>query len=476
MNTKAEKEEVGSGKIATENNPIAAEGELIVTESELANAKLRTASGQTLPAHWLAVVATIWTGFALSSFASMAASYAAVWYVTQSTASPLALATVYVCAFLPIGLLSPIGGLVADRFSRKAIIIGCDFFMAATALSVGIAVAIGHASLPLVLVFATACGVAQAFRTPAFNATMPLLVPEVHLLRINTLDAVLSSASMIFAPALGILLYTTLGLQMVLFVHATGAVAAALTMCVAAVPRIEHVAVEQQSAWLNMREGFTALSSNKGVLVLVAGVVLGMMAYGPLDSLLPLMVSSHFGGNGYQASLVTAVFGIGMLLGSLALMALGDRAHLARIIVGAAAVVGGATLAAGLLPESAFAAFALLMGIMAFACAGFSSPLMTILQKSIGEDKLGRVMGLFSASLGLAVPLGTAFGGVAAEALGVPGFFATDGVVILAMAAMLALSPSVRRLNAGFEHASCGATPETPSVPCARVASESHGR
>lgn len=403
--------------------------------------------GRRLPRRWLAAVVAVWTGFAFTSFATMAANYAAVWYVTETTGSPLALAIVYVCAFLPVGLLAPLGGVVADRFNRKRVIILCDLFIAAMALAVGAVIAIGHVSFPLVLVMATACGVAQAFRTPSFNAAMPLLVPEKHLLRVNALDNLLSSISMICAPALGIFLYTTIGFQAVMFLDAAGALLSVLAMLTAAVPTIVAHDVANQSAFANVKSGWRELSATKGLPVVVLCVVLGMMAYGPLDSILPLMVSSHFNGNGYMASLVTAVFGIGMLAGSAALMVRGGSTWLARIIAVAAIVVGAATTVAGLLPTSMFVAFVVAIGVMAVACAGFNGPLMTLIQKNVSEEKLGRVMGLLSAFMGLGIPLGTALGGAVAQGIGVTSFFVVDGVVILGLGALLVFLPSVRALD-----------------------------
>ncbi|MCB7038469.1 MFS transporter [Eggerthella sinensis] len=417
------------------------------SSSDANRGPLAAVGGRRLPRRWLAAVVAVWTGFAFTSFATMAANYAAVWYVTETTGSPLALAIVYVCAFLPVGLLAPLGGVVADRFNRKRVIILCDLFIAAMALVVGAVIAIGHVSFPLVLVMATACGVAQAFRTPSFNAAMPLLVPEKHLLRVNALDNLLSSISMICAPALGIFLYTTIGFQAVMFLDAAGALLSVLAMLTAAVPTIVAHDVANQSALANVKSGWRELSATKGLPVVVLCVVLGMMAYGPLDSILPLMVSSHFNGNGYMASLVTAVFGIGMLAGSAALMVRGGSTWLARIIAVAAIVVGAATTVAGLLPTSMFVAFVVAIGVMAVACAGFNGPLMTLMQKNVSEEKLGRVMGLLSAFMGLGIPLGTALGGAVAQGIGVTSFFVVDGVVILGLGALLVFLPSVRALD-----------------------------
>ena len=74
-----------------------------------------SASGLPLPKRWLAIIATIWAGQAVSMITSYAAGYAAVWYITETTGSALALAVASICAYLPQGLLSPFGGVIADK-------------------------------------------------------------------------------------------------------------------------------------------------------------------------------------------------------------------------------------------------------------------------------------------------------------------------------------------------------------------------
>ncbi|MDO4502978.1 MAG: MFS transporter [Coriobacteriia bacterium] len=404
-----------------------------------------TAGGYRLPANWLARIVLIWGGYAVSAFAGSAASYACIWYVTETTGSPLALALLYVLAFLPVGLLSPFGGVLADKLNRKAIIITCDAILAASGIAFALWTLTAGPSLLTVSLYCASWGLTSAFRGPAFNATMPLLVPARHLMRINSLDTMLGSISMIAAPALGILLYTTFGLQACILAGGVGALAAVVTMLLAKLPQVERAA-EQLGAWSSLKEGAVALADQRGLLVLVVVVSLGMFAYGPIDSLLPLMVSTHFGGDGFAASLLAAVMGLGMLVGAVTLMALNPSRKLPLVIIVAAVIVGAGTIAGGCMPEGGYWGFVGCIGVLAIACAWFGAPLMTLLQKGIAEDKLGRVMGLYTAMSGLAIPVGTALGGVLAEGLGTPAFFVVDGVFILLLAVVTALSPSVRKL------------------------------
>lgn len=62
-----------------------------------------TAGGHELPADWLGRIVLIWSGYAVAMFAGNAASYAGIWYATETTGSPLSLALLYVLAFLPMG-------------------------------------------------------------------------------------------------------------------------------------------------------------------------------------------------------------------------------------------------------------------------------------------------------------------------------------------------------------------------------------
>lgn len=406
-----------------------------------------SAAGLPLAKNWLAIISFIWAGQAASMITSFAAGYAIVWYVTESTGSALALAAMNMCAMLPIGLLSPFGGIVADKHNRKLIMIVADGAVGLISLAAGLLILAGDVSLPLLLALCIARSVGQAFHSPAMMAAMPMLVPDKHLLRINTLDQLLASIASIGAPAFGIFLYTTLGFAAVMFLDFLGACVAVLGLLLAKVPTVVDPAAAQQHVWANLRDGWHAVAKTRGLLLLIGGVTLGMFIFGPLSALCPLMTYDYFQGDGYMAALGEAAFGIGMLVGSSILMVWGGGKRLAGLIAMAAAIVGAATAACGLLPPSAFPAFVVLMGVMAVACAWFNGPLLTLMQRHVPDEKMGRAMGLFFALTGLSAPLGVAAGGALAEAVGIAPFFLVDGLACLALGLVLYLPRSVRALD-----------------------------
>lgn len=407
-----------------------------------------SAAGLPLAKNWLAIIAFIWAGQAVSIVTSYAAGYAVVWYVTESTGSALVLAVLNACVMLPMGLLSPFGGIVADKHNRKLIMIVADGAVGLLSLVAGFLILGGEVSLLLLVVVCVGRAVGQAFHSPAMMAAMPMLVPDKHLLRINTLDQLLTSIASIGAPAFGIFLYTTLGFSSVMFLDFAGACVAVLGLLLAKVPTVIDPKAAEQRALANLRDGWRAVAKTRGLVVLMGGVTLGMMAFGPLSALCPLMTYDHFGGDGYAASLGEAAFGIGMLVGSVVIMAWGGGKRLARLIAMAAVAVGVTTAACGLLPPEAFPAFVVLLGLMAVACAWFNGPLMTLIQRHVPDEKMGRAMGLFFAMTGLAAPFGVLLGGALAEAVGVAPFFLIDGIICLGLGAVLYLPKSVRALDA----------------------------
>lgn len=406
-----------------------------------------SAAGLPLQKNWLSVIAVIWIGQAVSMVTSYAAGYAVVWYVTESTGSALMLSLMTIAVMLPVGLISPFGGIVADKHNRKTIMIIADGAIGVISLVAGILILLGDVSLVLLMVVCVARAVGQSFHSPAMMATMPMLVPDKHLLRINTLDQLLASIASIGAPAFGIFLYTTLGFSAVMFLDFAGACAAILGLVFAKIPTVVDASAEKQHVLANLRDGWRAVAKTRGVVLLWAMVTIGMMIFSPLSAVFPLMTYDHFGGNGYMASLVEAAFGVGMLVGSGILIVWGGGKRLALLIAIAAIIVGATTAACGFLPPDGFMAFVVLVTVMAMACAWFNGPTMTLTQRHVPDEKMGRAMGLLNAVMGLASPIGVALGGVLAEVMGIAPFFLVDGLACLILGLVAYLPRSIRALD-----------------------------
>lgn len=407
----------------------------------------RNALGSALSRNWVATVAVIWCGQAASVLATCAASFAALWYITESTASPLWLSLASAAALLPAALLSPLGGVAADRFKRKYIMIIADGAAGALSLAFALVIFAGQASILLMLLILVARASAQAFHSPAFSALMPSLVPERHLVRINSMDQAVTSLSSIAGPALGILLYNLVGLGGVMVLDAACAAFACLCLGIARVSPQATGTAASSTVLGDLREGITVIMRDAGLRNLMLLVMATMLLFMPAGSLTPLMTYQHFGGDGWQASIVEATFGAGLLVGSAFMAVWGGGKRRVAVLVVSGVALGAAIAGCGLLAPGMFPAFAALMGIAAAAMGCFNAPLLAILQTRAPASALGRVMGIFLTGSTLAAPVGLVVSGVLAEQVGISTWFIICGALTIACCAAGLVNKSIRSLD-----------------------------
>lgn len=396
-------------------------------------------------------------------FTSYAASFAAIWYVTESTGSALALSFLSICAYLPQGLLSPFGGVLADRLNRKYLIILADSICGLASFALGLIILFGQVSFAAIVVMVIIRSAAQAFHYPALMALMPMLVPEKHLLRINTLDQLLLSVSGMAAPVLGIFFYTVVGFHSVMFLDFAGALIACAGMLLAKVPSTKCASLssntqssdntpndstsDKHHVLADLKEGWVALKRVRGLFVLIILITLGMVCFSPMSSLYPLMTFDYFQGDGYMASIAEATFAAGLLIGSSILMVWGGGKKLTRLIAIACISFGLLCSVSGLISPNMFWIFAILCAGMGLVSAWFNGPMITLIQRNTAEETMGRVIGLVNTGIALAGPVGIAAGGIFAEFMGVAPFFVVDGILCAFIGILIAAFKSVRKLD-----------------------------
>ena len=409
------------------------------------------AAGNPLASSWIATLAIIWCGQAISIFATVAASFAAIWYITESTSSAVWLSLASMAALLPVALLSPFGGVAADRYNRKHIVLLADGSAGFFSLILALVVISGHLSVPLMLLLLAVRTGGQAFHGPAMTALMPHLVPKRHLMRINSMDQSITSLSTIVGPALGILLYTYVGLHGVMLLDAFCAAIACL--CLASVKVKANISPNNNhdSVFAELREGATFIYKDKGLRSLMLLIMFTMLLFMPVASLDPLMVYEHFKGDGFQASLVEAVFGIGLLIGSAVILVWGGGTKRIPLDSVTRIVLGHALAACGFLQSDQFPLFAVLVGVTAAAIGFYNAPIMPILQNKAPDEKFGRVMGIFLAGSSLAAPLGLSFSGFIAEAISITTWYSMCGLLVTICCAIAWFHKNIRALDTANE-------------------------
>ena len=158
-------------------------------------------------------------GQIISLFGNAAIRFALPLYLLNLTGSSALYGTVTACAFIPSILLSPVGGIVADRVNKRNIMVLLDFFTAAVILSFSLLMNGSHLVLLLTVTMMLLYGIAGAYQ-PAVQASIPALMDPHHFMAANSIINAISSFASLIGPVLGGILYSAYGLGPVLSVCA----------------------------------------------------------------------------------------------------------------------------------------------------------------------------------------------------------------------------------------------------------------
>ena len=158
-------------------------------------------------------------GQIISLFGNAVLRFALPLYILEQSGSPALFGQVSALAFLPMILLSPVGGIIADRVNKQRIMVVLDFITSALVFGY-IAISGYFSTIAIVVVLMMALYAIQGAYSPAVQASIPLLVEEDKLVPANAAVNLVNSLSNMLGPVIGGVLYGTFGLPIVLIVSA----------------------------------------------------------------------------------------------------------------------------------------------------------------------------------------------------------------------------------------------------------------
>ena len=154
-------------------------------------------------------------GQIISLFGNAAIRFALPLYLLNQTGSSALYGTVTACAFIPAILLSPVGGVVADRVNKRNIMVTLDFFTAGVITVFSLLMGMADLVLLTTVVLMLLYGISGAYQ-PSVQASIPVLVTPEHSMAANSVVNTISSFASLMGPVLGGILYSTYGLKPVL--------------------------------------------------------------------------------------------------------------------------------------------------------------------------------------------------------------------------------------------------------------------
>ena len=370
-------------------------------------------------------------GMAVSLAGTAMQQLAQSWLVYRLTHSAWMLGVTWFCSNIPVLLLGPFAGVLADRFPRRSIVFTAQSVAMLQAFALAMLTLTGHVTVPHVLALALLLGICSAFDIAGRQAMFVHLVGKEDLLGAISLNSATFNSARVVGPALAGFLVGRLGEGLCFLLNGLSFVAVLASLALMRFQEPPHVP-GGESPMERLRGGFHLAASTPPLriaLLLVAGMTLGTAG---VNALGPMFADGIFHMGAQGLGFLTGGMGLGAIAGTLTLA--GSRGH--RQLPGAitqALFVASATLVVFAASPSYWLSLALmpLLGMSVFRTNAATN---TMIQLRVPENYRGRIMGLYSSMVVGMLPVASLISGALAAQIGPRWTIALGGALALSAA------------------------------------------
>jgi MFS family permease len=360
------------------------------------------------PAKGMRTFFTIWSGQLISLLGSQLTGFALGVWVYSQTQSVMMLALVQVAQQAPYVLLSPLAGVLSDRWNRRTAMIVSDLGCGVAVLAIAALFLTGNLKAWMVIPINLWMATFNTLMWPAMTAAITLLVPKDQFGRVNGIVQLGEALPQIAGPALAGMLYVSIKLgNMALIDFASYTISALLMLFFVRIPNPPRSLDGQQakgSVWKEMGFGLQYIWARKGLLALLIFFLTTNFLSGVMSPLIVPLILDNW--DAKTLGFLSTLMGVGMLAGTLVMSAWGGGKRKINTLL-AAGVVSGLFLAAVGLRVSLPLIAVCGVGLM------FTGPFMNacsqaIWQAKVAPDVQGRVFAVrrtIAWSAGLIAPL-----------------------------------------------------------------------
>ena len=354
------------------------------------------------------------------------------WLVAVITESPLILGTLAMIRAIPLLVLSPFGGVLADRLSRTRLLIAAQVLMSLAGLSIGLLVAADAIEVWHLAVSAMVIGASFAIILPTRTALVSDLVPRRHVGNAVALTNATQNASSIIGPALAGALIGVIGIAGTFLVQAAGYVWGTLNILT-----IRGGGQHRGSAgstFAALREGFTYAFRTRHLASLLLLVLSPALFSMPMIMILPIFVKQDLQAGSLELGLVLSAQGVGAVVGSLVVVAYAGHRRKGPVVMLSAAGFGALIAILGFTRSPLMAG--IVIALAGFFFATYMATNQTMIQLLTPARLRGRVMSIWMLGWGL-TPLGLLPISFVAENHGMPVAMVLGGGLSLAVALVI---------------------------------------
>jgi MFS family permease len=396
----------------------------------------------------------LWTAGLVSTIGSWMQTVAVGALVISDTGKATWAVLVAAGGFLPIGLLSPVGGALADRLPRRPILILGNLAAAGSALLLAVLVAAGRTSPPALVGLVTVQGAASALIGPFQQAILPDLVPPTEFLAAVSLNSAEFNLGRIAGPALAGAAVAAFGYPVAFVANAASFLAVVLAL---GFVRLAPPTGQPAGLLSSLRSGYAAARAEPACRTAIGTIALVAFLASPFIALVPVMAHRLAPGGARAVAQTTALLttaqGAGAVLGALCLAPLAARLGRGRVL--AASLVLLPLVLVGYSAARTPWQGAATLFLVGLVYLGVLSGLSTLVQLRAPQAYRGRVLSFFLVALGVAYPVGSLVQGPVIDRIGL-GWTTAGSAVLLAliMAAVALRRPRLARvLSRDLAHA-----------------------
>ncbi len=366
------------------------------------------------------------------------------WFVYQITNSKLLLGVVAAMGSAPMMLSSIWGGSLADRYSKRSILVAtqtaqmiCAFFLAAGVWA-------GFATPLFIIIVAAFNGLAMGFDMPARQAFTVEMTSREDLLNAISLNSSIVNGARVVGPSLAGLLIGVVGVAICFFLNGLTFVAVIAGLLMMRLPPFQRPAPAvstSEHAWNGI---VYSMKHQRVRTILMLFLAVGVFGWS-YTVLMPAFARDVLGrgANGY--GILMSASGTGAFIGALVVATYGHLFTPRRLALGGVWLFSAALLAISL-TRNFYVALAFLF-VAGFGMLLFFSTSNTVLQTIVSDEMRGRVMGVWSLVFGAMIPVGSLEAGAVAHWLSTS-FALAFGAIICAISALVTLFV-IRRREAG---------------------------
>ncbi|MCC3863763.1 MFS transporter [Terrisporobacter petrolearius] len=363
----------------------------------------------------------------ISLFGSAVIGFAIMWYITLETSSGFWLMLSTICSMLPQVAISLWGGVWADRYNRKHLIMIADAFIAVSTFGLAIAFWTGFQRIELLLAVSVVRSIGAGIQTPAVNAIYPQLVSQDKLTKIQGINQTLNSVLMLLAPAVGGML---LGSMDIAWAFMLDVVTAALAILIISFIKVEKIQRTDDLAPIltELKEGIDYTFHQPLLRGIVICYACSFFLITPAAVLSPLLVERSFGNEVWRLTTNEIVWTVGSLVGGLFVSLYSNFKDKVRTIALCLVAFGVTFSLLGIAGN--FTVYLIIMGTAGFFMPIIATAQTVLIQETTQPTMLGRVFSIIQIISASAMPVAILIFGPLADIVSVEVILIVSGMLL----------------------------------------------